>query len=166
MKQDTRRPSPPHAIARGAAGFTVIELLIAVAIAGILVAVAYPSFLDAIRKSRRSAAFTALAGMQQAQERWRTNNANYTVTLADLGLGSATTSSGYYTLSAEPPSTAADALATGYIVTAEGVTGTSQANDAQCRRLSIKVEAGVIKYAGCGSCSTFNYAPSDACWAR
>ena len=58
-------------------GFTLIELMIAVAVVSILVAVALPTFNDAIRKGRRSEAFAALSQVQQAQERWRSNNANY-----------------------------------------------------------------------------------------
>ena len=112
----------PH---RALLGFTLIELMIAVAVVGILAMVAMPSLLDSIRKSRRSEAFAAVAALQQAQERWRSNNQNYTTTLSELGFASSTTSSGYYTLSAEAPSTAANALATGYVISARGIDGTS-----------------------------------------
>ena len=150
--------------ARRHAGFTVVELLIAVIIVGVLVAVAYPPFIEAIRKGRRSEAFAALAAMQQAQERWRTNNASYTTSLADLNVASPT-SSGYYTLqAAAAPAPATPA--TGYVVTAEGVSGTSQGADAQCRRLSVLVDNGRVRYAGCGSCSTFTYAATHPCWAQ
>lgn len=163
MTVPARHPRHPTARAASTGGFTIIELMIVVLVTAVLAALAYPSFVDSVRKSRRSEAFTALTGLQQAQERWRTNNANYTTSLSDLNVASATTGSGYYRLSMGEPATG---LATGYIVTAEAVAGTSQANDAQCRRLSVQVVAGSIQYAGCGSCSSFTYASTDACWAR
>ena len=149
------------------AGFTLIEILIAIVIVGVLASVAFPTFIDQLRKSRRSEAFTALASMQQAQERWRSNQANYATTLSQLGVTSSTTSSGYYTLSVSG-GTSADPVdpATGYFVTAEGVSGTSQGNDTQCSKLSVRADRGSITYAGCGSCSTFTYSSNDRCWSR
>jgi len=155
--------SPHFARRTSPCGFTLIELMIAVAILAILTAVAFPSFLDSVRKGRRAEAVSGLAGLQQAQERWRTNNANYTTTIGNLGVGSSTP---YYDLTVSAPSANAADLAIGYIVTAVGKTGTSQANDSQCRKLSVWVDRGSVKYAGCGSCSTFTYSASNACWAR
>ena len=143
-------------------GFSLIEVLIAIVILAVLLSLAYPSFMDSIRKGRRSEAFAAIAGLQQAQERWRTNHANYTVTLSDLSLPASTT---YYDLTIAAPPSPAD-IATGYVVTASGRSGTSQASDANCRNLSVMVDKGSIKYAGCGSCSTFTYTPTQECWAR
>lgn len=149
-------------------GFTLIELLIAVVIVSLLATLALPSFLDAVRKSRRSEAFAALAAVQQAQERWRANSANYTTTLSDLRPTiPATTNSGYYTVSLAPPPVAhAPGLATGYVATAIAVAGTSQAADAQCAKLSLRALDGNIQYAGCGSCGSFTYASAHPCWSQ
>jgi len=143
--------------------------MIALLVLGVLTAVALPSFLDSIRKGRRSEAFAALATMQQGQERWRTNNPSYSTTLADLGVAG-TTPSGYYALAVSDPGTGNPAdIRRGYVISADGVAGTSQANDAQCRRLSVQVLDGDIRYAGCGSCSSFgvsDYTPTHPCWKR
>jgi type IV pilus assembly protein PilE len=158
MKHAPRhRPSPgSHA------GFTLIEIMIAVIIVAVLAAVALPSFLDSMRKGRRAEAFAAIAALQQAQERWRTNNATYTTVLGNLGIAAATPN---YDLSIAAPSGNAADLALGYIVSAEGKAGTSQANDAQCRKLSVKVLAGAVTYAGCGA-GACAYAASNPCWSR
>lgn len=53
-------------------GFTLIELMITVAIVGILAAVAYPAYTDSILKGRRAQARTALLELMQQQERYMT----------------------------------------------------------------------------------------------
>lgn len=58
---------------RAARGFTLVELLIAVIVAGVLAAIALPSFMAQIRASRRAEAIATLSLIQQAQERWRAN---------------------------------------------------------------------------------------------
>ena len=145
---------------RSERGFTLIELMIALVIAGVLVAVALPNFLDSMRKGRRSEAFSALASMQQALERRRSNNPSFSATLADLGITSSTTRPGsYYTIAVD----AGDA--SGYQISADG-SGSSQANDAQCAKLAIKVTGTTVEYAGCKSCSTHTFAATNACWSR
>lgn len=96
------------------AGFTLIELMIAVAVVGVLAGIAYPSYKEYVMKSRRSDAKTGLLALQMAQDKFRTNCIQYATTMstnsADYDCDSATstfkavvdsTSSpdGYYTLS-------------------------------------------------------------------
>jgi len=154
-------------------GFTLIEMMIAVAILGIVTAIAFPSFLDSVRKGRRAEAFAALVSLQQAQERWRTNNAGYTETLANTaspgstpnGLGiSAATSSGLYTISVDVGS----ASAIGYKATAIANSGTSQVGDGSCKVLGVQVASGTLKY-GSGASSvdwTATNLDPGKCWAR
>lgn len=153
-------------------GFTLIELMIAVAIVAILAAVVFPSFLDAIRKSRRTDAFTALAAVQQAQERWRANNAAYTGELTapappasspgGLGLQS-TTAGGYYTIAIDTPIATG---ATGYNVLATAVSTKSQANDGNCVRLQVTVATGNITYGSAAASGGFDTSASNRCWSR
>ena len=61
-------------------GFTLVELMIVVAIVGVLAAVAYPSYQDSVRKSRRADGKTALLQAVQVAERWFTQNNTYDMT--------------------------------------------------------------------------------------
>ena len=58
-------------------GMTLIELMIVVAVVGILAAVAYPSYQEHIRKARRADAQTALMELAQFMERYYTSNGTY-----------------------------------------------------------------------------------------
>jgi type IV pilus assembly protein PilE len=93
-------------------GFTLIELMITVAIVTILASVALPGFMSSIRKSRRTEARTALLDLAARAERFYSTTNSYldaanSLTPFDLGLASATTAtwpvtlgSGYYSFNA------------------------------------------------------------------
>ena len=64
-------------------GFTLIELVIAMAIIGILASIAYPSYLDYITRARRQDGQTALLELANQMEQYYANNNTYqTATIA------------------------------------------------------------------------------------
>ena len=66
-------------------GITLLELLVAVAIVAIIASIAYPSFSDGLRKSRRAEAFKGLLSMQLKQEEFRVSNTSYSATPSQVG---------------------------------------------------------------------------------
>lgn len=68
------------------AGFTLIEVMVVVAIVSILAALVYPSYTSSVRRGDRAAARAALLEAQQYMERYYAANSRYSV--ASDGTGS------------------------------------------------------------------------------
>ncbi len=118
-------------------GFTLIELMITVSIAGILSSVALPSFENQLQKARRSDVLLAAMQVQAAQERFRSNAASYGG-LAEIGVP-ATTTARHYTLQIAAYS------AEGYELLAAAAG--AQARDAACRHMKLTATGMNLSYA-------------------
>jgi type IV pilus assembly protein PilE len=70
-------------------GFTLLELMIVVAVVGILAAVAVPSYIDSVRKGKRAEARTALSELMIQQERFFTQKNTYASFAAGATTGDA-----------------------------------------------------------------------------
>jgi type IV pilus assembly protein PilE len=67
-------------------GFTLIEIMITVAIVGILAAVAYPSYQDYIARGQVSAAQQFVMDIGQRNEQFILDNRSYAANFAALGM--------------------------------------------------------------------------------
>ncbi len=140
-------------------GFSLIELLVAMMIVSIIAAIAYPSYLGQVRKSRRAEGAIALETLAQAQERFYARFRTYTSTVSGgescsgqaCGLGQASTDSDneYYALRS-------NGNATSYTLTATAQG--PQFKDEDCRTLTVN-NAGVKTGASSSGSDT-----TDDCW--
>ncbi|MBT9491669.1 MAG: prepilin-type N-terminal cleavage/methylation domain-containing protein [Paucibacter sp.] len=145
-----------------AGGFTLIELMLVVIIVGVLAMVALPSYQKQVAKGRRADAVTALSGIVQAQERWRSNRDAYASSLETELKLSPNSEKSHYTLSLsgvrEPAS-----FNFGYIAKATPVSTGPQSGDSDCKSMSIRVDGGNIFYE---SIDSSNQDSSSLCWPR
>lgn len=70
----------------GAAGFTVMDVMIAAAIVGILAAIAFPSYTQSVVKAKRRAAQVCLSSFATHMERFYTSNLRYDQTVAGAAM--------------------------------------------------------------------------------
>lgn len=107
-------------------GFTLMELMIAVAIVGILAAIAYPSYTKQIIKGNRASAQSYLMDVAQREQAYLLDNRSYAATEAALGTSAPADVSKYYTISITAP---AGAVPPTFTATATPIAGSAQASD-------------------------------------
>lgn len=133
-------------------GFTLIEVMIVVAIIGILSAIAYPSYDEYTKRGNRTEGQAFLSDVSTRQERYFAQNNEYVTATANLGklYGNADTtkssSTGLYTL----------AIATVANDGGYSLTATNQFNDAKCVTLTLNA-LGVRD-------STGSRSDNNECW--
>ena len=130
-----------------AAGFTLVELAVVCAMAGVLAAVALPSYQSHLLRAGRADAVDALTRLQMSQARYHAAHGLYATELSVLrGVPQPDSAQGLYTL-------AMAGGGDGYRATA--VAQGRQRKDSECSVLSVEVAQGFT-----------HHGPSARCWNR
>ena len=119
-------------------GFTLIEAMITAAILALLAVIAYPSFMQSVRKSNRTDAHTALTRATNNLERFFGTNGTYTTDASLLGLtmnaGTAYSNNSHYVITVTAGATG---IGSSYVVSANAAAGDMQEKDTACAGLSL-----------------------------
>ncbi|KTC90720.1 Pilin [Fluoribacter dumoffii] len=110
-------------------GFTLIELMIAVLIMGILATLAYPFYVNFLLKARRSDALATLAQDQIILERCYSQNFSYSAACGSLPSFPQTSAQGFYSI------TLTNLGSTTYTLTATPIG--SQTEDTTCASMTV-----------------------------
>ena len=121
------------------AGFTLLELLIVVAVASIIMSMGVAGYRQYITRANRVDATALLLRVAAAQERYYLEQNTYTADPAELGFPDALSERGYYKLAVAP---SLGGLVIGYTATATVVDEESQSTDEKCQDLTIN-ESGL-----------------------
>jgi type IV pilus assembly protein PilE len=124
-----------------ARGITLIELMVTVAIVGILAAIAYPSYRQQVIRSNRTEAKVELNNRSQALEKCFTRYSAYNHAKCAALLSARNTPDGHYSVNG-------NATSSGFMLTATPLG--SQANDASCGNFGLD-EAGTKTVSGSGA---------------
>ena len=129
------------------AGFTLIELMIAVAIVGILATIAATSYQRQVMQSHRTDARTALLDLAGREEKLFSTTNQYSAIPSVVGYGTATTAvsfpvgssngNNYYNVLITTPDPAQPGNLNSYTITATPIPGSQQAADTTCTSLTV-----------------------------
>ena len=119
-------------------GFTLVEAMITLVIVAILAMISYPSFMQSVRKSKRTDAHTALTTAAANLERFFGTNGTYTTDTSQLRLvidaGTTYSNDGHYIITVAAGATG---IGSSYVVNANATPGDMQADDTGCTALSL-----------------------------
>ncbi|HEY6132486.1 MAG TPA: type IV pilin protein [Rubrivivax sp.] len=132
---------------RHARGMTLVDLMLTLAVTGVIAAVALPAYQAPIAKSQRADAVLALTRVQAAQEQFRSHHGSYALALNGLRGTAPSSPGGHYEIALLAPH------AGGY--TARALPRDTALHDPACPELRLTVNEGLA-----------TFGPSARCWNR